>query len=451
MSGYNGIRPATRRAPVVSDPLLDHVADCDVQERWAGIAKLEAVLTWAQAHPGTPGDCASWDLALMNLATDADGLDHLGGEGTPAVAEFCVEHLAVRLEVSTGQAMSLVADALDLAYRHPRLWARVRAGAVPVWLARKLASACTGLPAEAADYVDTRTAHLAGRVAWRRIEKEIAYATAKWDADKTAEAERQARDSRHLDIDFPTRRGGSPARPGDIAAAGLRGRLSATDAVKFNALVAAKAAELAAAGDADPLDVRRAKALGLIADQLMTGELDLAFGGDGARSKKSSLPATLHVHVRAEDLAAGGDGDGTGIGVVERLGPATLDLLADWLRETDLTIRPVLDLGRTDAVDAHDPPAWMRELVILRDGHCVFSRCGRDARSCDLDHIQPYVPMDEGGPPGQTRPDHLAPLCRRHHRLKTFTRWRYRRLPAGDYEWTDPSGRTHLAPVTRPH
>ena len=29
----------------------------------------------------------------------------------------------------------------------------------------------------------------------------------------------------------------------------------------------------------------------------------------------------------------------------------------------------------------------MRDLVILRDGHCVFPGCTTDARDCDLDHI----------------------------------------------------------------
>ena len=61
----------------------------------------------------------------------------------------------------------------------------------------------------------------------------------------------------------------------------------------------------------------------------------------------------------------------------------------------------------------------MRELVILRDGHCVFPWCPTDARGCDQDHIDPYVPIDDGGPPGQTHPENLAPLCRRHHRCKT--------------------------------
>ena len=102
----------------------------------------------------------------------------------------------------------------------------------------------------------------------------------------------------------------------------------------------------------------------------------------------------------------------------------------------------MLDLNRTDAVDQHDPPPWMRGQVILRDRHCVFPWCGRDARLTDLDHIVPYVPPDEGGPPGQTNPQNLAPLCRRHHRAKTFTGWTYQRARDGTYTWTSPHGQT---------
>ncbi len=83
----------------------------------------------------------------------------------------------------------------------------------------------------------------------------------------------------------------------------------------------------------------------------------------------------------------------------------------------------------------------MREQVLLRDAHCVFPGCGRDSRACDLDHITPYVPMDEGGPPGQTHPGNLAPLCRTHHRVKTHTAWDYKRLDdGGGYVWTAPTG-----------
>lgn len=93
---------------------------------------------------------------------------------------------------------------------------------------------------------------------------------------------------------------------------------------------------------------------------------------------------------------------GTG-GRAEKLGPATLDLLRDRIgRFSTCTIRPVLDLGRADTVDVHDPPGWMRETVILRDARCVFPGFGIDARSCDLDHIEPDRPPDHAGPPAQT-------------------------------------------------
>jgi hypothetical protein len=88
----------------------------------------------------------------------------------------------------------------------------------------------------------------------------------------------------------------------------------------------------------------------------------------------------------------------------------------------------------------------MRELVILRDRTCVHPNCDRDARECDLDHIEAFVEMDDGGPPGQTRPDNLAPLCRRHHRAKTHYGWTYQRNGAGGYTWTDPFGRTYDVP-----
>ena len=132
------------------------------------------------------------------------------------------------------------------------------------------------------------------------------------------------------------------------------------------------------------------------------------------------------------------------VGEVERLGPATLAKIKEWVDRSGVTVQPVLDLARVDAADGPEPPEWMRELVVLRDRHCVFPHCQRDSRSCDLDHINPY---EQDGPPGQTRPDNLAPLCRRHHRCKTAGRWRYRRQRDGTCLWTGPHTRRYA--VTR--
>ncbi|MGN6253283.1 MAG: DUF222 domain-containing protein [Marmoricola sp.] len=144
--------------------------------------------------------------------------------------------------------------------------------------------------------------HLAGRCTQRRIDAALAYAVAKWDPKKLREAEEQARDARHLDLELP----GQNCRPSSVATAAIRGQLSPTDAMKFDALVAAQAARLAEQGDTSSLDIRRSKALGAIADALMTGELDLTTSeqGDVPAKRRSSLPATLFVHVRVEDLLA---------------------------------------------------------------------------------------------------------------------------------------------------
>jgi hypothetical protein len=74
--------------------------------------------------------------------------------------------------------------------------------------------------------------------------------------------------------------------------------------------------------------------------------------------------------------------------------------------------------------------------------------CQVDAEDCDLDHEVPYMPLDQGGPPGQTSVEALACLCRRHHRAKTSRRWRYQRTPEGDYLWHGPH---HTRFLVTPH
>ena len=101
----------------------------------------------------------------------------------------------------------------------------------------------------------------------------------------------------------------------------------------------------------------------------------------------------------------------------------------------------MIDPARTDAVDQHDPPAWMAAQARHTDGLCVFPYCQTRARDCDLDHIVAY---DDTGPPGQTNPQNLAPLCRRHHRAKTAQHWRYQRNPDGSYTWTSPHADRYL-------
>ncbi len=120
----------------------------------------------------------------------------------------------------------------------------------------------------------------------------------------------------------------------------------------------------------------------------------------------------------------------------------------EWLGRTDLRIQPVIDLADATSVDAYEAPPRVREIVLLRSPCCPFPWCNNLTRNKDTDHITEYTPPHDGGPPGQTGPDNLAPPCRRHHRLKTHGGWTYTMPEPGIYLWRSPLGQRYLVDNT---
>ena len=124
--------------------------------------------------------------------------------------------------------------------------------------------------------------------------------------------------------------------------------------------------------------------------------------------------------------------------------PVTAEQIRDWCGrpDTDLTVKPVVDLADHVWVEAYEVADRIAEAVALRDQTCVFPWCTRPARTlkpdehpCDRDHVIPYRPDGTGG---RTCSCSLAPLCRHHHRHKTHSAWTYRVLEPGSYLWTSP-------------
>jgi hypothetical protein len=83
-------------------------------------------------------------------------------------------------------------------------------------------------------------------------------------------------------------------------------------------------------------------------------------------------------------------------------------------------------------------PAAMRRLIEHRHATCVFPTCNARSTRCDADHTRPY---DKGG---ITCRCNLAPLCRRHHKLKQHRRWRLLQLWPGLLIWITPAGTWHI-------
>ena len=109
---------------------------------------------------------------------------------------------------------------------------------------------------------------------------------------------------------------------------------------------------------------------------------------------------------------------------------------------SQVVVKPVLDPTAHDPVATSVVPDRHREVIAVRDQTCVFPWCTRPARSCDADHV---VPSSRGGP---TCPCNEASLCRRHHRVKTFTGWTYTTLDPGTYLWSSPHGYSYLRDKT---
>jgi hypothetical protein len=146
---------------------------------------------------------------------------------------------------------------------------------------------------------------------------------------------------------------------------------------------------------------------------------------EGAPARK----ATINVHIT--------DTTRTGDNPVARWNdrPISAEQVREWLgTATSVIVRPVIDLAEHIPVDSYEIPDRHRVSVELRDHTCRFPHCVRQARSCDLDHARPH---GRGGP---TCPCNLVPLCRRHHRAKTHSRWRYEVTTPGTYAWTSPNG-----------
>ena len=76
--------------------------------------------------------------------------------------------------------------------------------------------------------------------------------------------------------------------------------------------------------------------------------------------------------------------------------------MRDWLANSTVTVKPVIDLTDQTPVDGYEIPNRLREAIHLISPVDCFPYATSTSRTGDLDHTTPYRPPDEGGPPGQT-------------------------------------------------
>jgi hypothetical protein len=407
---------------------LDRLSSNRQAREAAEVDDLQCALHWAAMHGAA--DTAAGTRALPG----AERLISLGGDGTPLVEEFAPAELGAELAVSPFAAARLIGDALDLAHRLPRLWTLVRAGDVKPHVARKVAEMTRGVSAEAIAKVDVRVARWAGRLTWARLDSVVRAAVIDADPARAEVLAQAAETTEGVWVDDPAGNGLTD----------IHIRTDAASAIEFDATIDQVAAGLADLGDTDARTVRRAKAVGILAHPQQA--LNLLDGRPEAPSRPSARcapSATVYLHMSADAWQSG-----QGHARAEGIGPITIGQAQRWLQHRRVTIRPVIDPAGLAPVDGYEIPDRMREAVRFHLPADVFPYASSTSRKLDLDHTTPYRPPESGGPPGQTSIGNLAPMTRRHHRIKTFGRWQVKQPFPGILIWRSPHGRHYLVDQT---
>ena len=470
--------------------LLTEIRDLDKAADQADRDRFIAIAEWAERHStgallpdlygtfGLPDDDAHTEAENAWVSRfgmpGADTMLELAGPGAPEISEFAVIELAAALGRSTDSGRMLLSDAVEARYRLPKIWQRLLDGQVQVWRVRRVTDLTRALTQEAAAFVDAHLAHVIHTASFTTVKRLVAEAAARFDPEATEMEEADTQATLHVTLDLST-----AWSIGTANGVHLTGLLDRADAEELEHAIRTIADQLLAAGSTDSLDVRRAKALGYLSRGDLTLDLDTSptdEGGSAATSASEASPVeearqhrlettkptsrtrqvVLHIHL-SEAALRGNDGPGTpevdpGTGqlglhlarVENHHQTLTADAVREWLAVpgTQVTVKPVIDLADQIAVDSYEIPDRISQRVKLKRPTCVFPHCTRTSARTDLDHIDEYVPPDQGGPPGQTATDRLAPLCRRHHRAKTHPspdgRWDYQQLTPTTWLWTSP-------------
>lgn len=220
--------------------------------------QLALVAHWADLH-GAPSDPDAVVAALSaGVLPGTERLRRAGGDGTPEVGEFAAAELGVLLGSSTPAAANLIADAVDVRHRLPRLWDAVMAGSVPVWKAREAArrTRSAGLSIGQARGVDAVTTPYLPSLPWGRFLALLEAKIIEADPSAAEERRRAAASERFVET-------------GQSDEHGLKtviARAAAGDAIWFFAMCDRIAQVLEIEGDTDPVGARRSKALGILAN-----------------------------------------------------------------------------------------------------------------------------------------------------------------------------------------
>ena len=120
--------------------------------------------------------------------------------------------------------------------------------------------------------------------------------------------------------------------------------------------------------------------------------------------------------------------------------PDPRTLIRQFLAQLGITLESIAKTccDHHDAEPGYTPSRKLRHKIHARSPTCSYWGCRRPAAQCDDDHT---IAWQSGG---LTCECNLAPLCRRHHRMKQRQGWRLEQPSPGVLKWRTPGGRTYI-------
>ena len=288
-------------------PVGSHRPAADARDSRVAADKAEAdvllaAVTWAEQHPPESiHDAATWSTRGGDCSLP------LAGQGAPLVTEFCIAEFAAAIGRSTESGRIKIAHGLELKYRLPRHWARVRSGTLEPWRACRVAAATLALTMEAAAYVDAQLVVFAHRIGPAQLDRLVEQATARFMPEEAAENAERAAEERHVTFHHQ-----------QVSLNGttwMQAELDLADALDLDAAITVGAEQLRLAGSTDSLDVRRAIAAGRLARrQPRPHTPPEPEAAARPRTSAKQRQVVLYVHLSEAALTAQGWSPGAGPG-----------------------------------------------------------------------------------------------------------------------------------------
>lgn len=106
-------------------------------------------------------------------------------------------------------------------------------------------------------------------------------------------------------------------------------------------------------------------------------------------SLRPKLELAVHLHTDAV-------GHLTGAARIDGAGHITTALLADLIPGVEVSVQPVIDLPELAAEDRYVPSVRLKKAILIALDRELFPYSTRRSKGLDVDHTEPFTPVDRG-------------------------------------------------------